>query len=360
VTVSHPGRWTGQEVDDLLSALDHLPAMIAYWDEDCLNRIANLAYVEWFGMTPAEIYGMHIRDLLGPTIYRLNLPYIRGALAGESQLFNRTLVDTHGRTRYTQASYVPHTVGERVEGFFVLVTDISERVRAEAALAESIADSALLQERQRIAADMHDVVVQRLFSASVQLSTLSNELDLAAAQRVNTVIAQIDEAMSTLRGSIQGLTREIAPEQFSADITQVLDNSAVGLAFAPTLTLDGANDLIPPAVRPELLAVLQEALSNVLRHASATAVDVTITSREDEVRLVVTDNGCGIGDTQRSSGLANMRIRAQRLGGSFSATDNDPHGTILDWRVPTVPPHSPAADPTVRQSSLVRPRSSTA
>jgi PAS domain S-box-containing protein len=352
VTVSHPGRWTGREVDDLLSALDHLPAMIAYWDEDCLNRIANAAYVEWFGMSPAEIYGTHIRDLLGPEIYRMNLPYIRGALAGEAQLFNRTLVDTHGRTRYTQASYIPHTLGERVAGFFVLVTDISERVRAEDALAESIAESALLQERQRIAADMHDMVIQRLFAANLQLDSLAEDLEPAASQRVTSVIAQIDEAMSTLRGSINGLTRQMSPERFVDDIAQVLDNSAVGLGFAPTLVLDGAPDLISPAVRPELLAVLQEALSNVVRHASATAVDVTITSRAHEVRLMVTDDGCGIGEPQRSSGLANLRNRARRLGGFFSTADNDPHGTILDWRAPSGTRDSAAASTTVRQPPL--------
>ncbi len=356
----HPGRWTDREVDDLLSALDHLPAMIAYWDKDCLNRIANAAYVEWFDMAPAEMYGMHIRDLLGPTLYQMNLPYIRGALAGEPQLFNRTLVDTYGRTRYTQASYIPHTVGDRVEGFFVLVTDISERVRAEEALAESIANTALLNERQRIAADMHDMVLQSLFVANLQLSALARDLDPASAQRANAVIDQIDEAMSTLRGSISGLTRRIAPEQFLADIRQVVDKSAVGLGFAPTLTIDGPPGLIPPTARPEILAVLQEALSNVTRHASATAVNVTITSLGPEIRLMVTDDGCGIGDVHRSSGLANMEARARQLGGTCSVTNNDPHGTIVDWRVPPISPDSAAAGPTVRQPSPGSARSSTA
>lgn len=358
--VSHPKRWSGREVDDLLSALDHLPAMVAYWDKECRNRIANAAYVEWFGMTPAEIYGMHMRDLAGPTIYQLNLPHIRGALAGEPQLFNRTFVDTHGRTRYAQVSYTPHTIGDSVEGFFALGTDISERVQAEETLAESVANTALLRERQRIAADMHDVVVQSLFAASLELNSLVQELDTAGAQRLSAVIGQIDEAMSTLRGSIKGLTRQIAPEQFLVDIQQVLDRSAIGLGFAPVLTVDGPPSLIPATARPEILAVLQEALSNVIRHASATAVHVTITSLGPEVRLMVADNGCGIGDVTRSSGLANMRFRAQRLGGSCSIANNDPRGTIIVWRAPSVSPDSAAAGPAVRQPSPGGARSSTA
>ena len=335
--------WTGREVDDLLAALDHLPAMVAYWDEHCRNRIANAAYVEWFGMSPAEMHGMHIRDLLGPKIYALNLPYIQGALAGESQLFNRTLVDTQGRTRYTQASYIPHVIDDRVEGFFVLVTDISERVRAETALAESMADTALLHERQRIAADMHDLVVQRLFAAGLELSALTRVLDPARAARIDGVIDEIDEAMSTLRRSIKGLTPQVGPEQLVVDIRQILEKSAAGLGFAPTLTLDGPPGLIPPDVRPEMLAVLQEAISNVIRHASATAVEVTVSSLGPEVRLTVTDDGCGIGEVRRPSGLVNMADRARRLGGSFAISRKDPHGTVVDWRAPAASPEGPAA-----------------
>jgi PAS domain S-box-containing protein len=327
--------------------------MVAYWDKDCRNRMANAAYVEWFGMTPAQIYGMHMRDLAGPTVYQLNIPHIRGVLAGEPQLFHRSFVDTQGQTRYTQVSYTPHTVGDSVEGFFALGTDISKRVRAEEALAESMANAALLRERQRIAADMHDLVVQSLFAAGLQLGALARDLDPARAQQAQAVIGQIDEAMSTLRDSIKGLIRQIAPEQFLADIRQVLDRSAVGLGFAPTLTVDGPPNLIPPTARPEILAVLQEALSNAIRHASATAVHVTITSLGPEVRVTVSDNGCGIGDVQRFSGLDNMRSRAQRLDGTFAITNNDLHGTIVDWRVPCVSPDSAAAaGPAVPQPPL--------
>src|SRR5512141_869073 len=95
----------------LLHALfDRLPAMIAYWDRDLRNVVANDAYIEWFGFTPSRMRGIHIREVLGEAVYALNLPYIQGALAGQEQLFDRTLVDTLGRTRHTQASYVPDVV----------------------------------------------------------------------------------------------------------------------------------------------------------------------------------------------------------------------------------------------------------
>lgn len=123
------------DLDELLTIVDHLPAMVAYWGQDSRNRVANRAYVEWFGVTPERLRGMHISELLGPELYAANLPHIEAALSGVAQQFPRTLVDSHGVTRYTQAEYVPNLVDGVVNGFFVLVTDISERIKKKMALA---------------------------------------------------------------------------------------------------------------------------------------------------------------------------------------------------------------------------------
>lgn len=124
--------------DRVLRALfDKLPAMIAYWDQNARNVTANEAYVEWFGFHPEDMVGLHISELLGPEVYAKNLPYIEGALRGEEQLFERTLVDQSGRTRHTQASYVPDLVEGVVRGFFVLVTDVTPHVEAQRAMDEA-------------------------------------------------------------------------------------------------------------------------------------------------------------------------------------------------------------------------------
>lgn len=121
----------------LRALFDHLPAMIAFWDRDLHNVIANEAYVEWFGFTPEQMRGIHIREVLGEEVYAKNLPFITGALAGEEQLFERTLIDTAGNTRHTQASYVPEIIDGEVQGFFVLVTDVTPRVTAQRAMDEA-------------------------------------------------------------------------------------------------------------------------------------------------------------------------------------------------------------------------------
>ncbi len=120
-------RRLSDSAENLRAVLNALPAMVGYWDKDLRNRMANDAYVEFFGKTPEELRGMHIRELLGPDLYEKNRAYIEGALAGERQLFDREIVTPSGEERFTQASYIPDLVEGEVQGFFALVTDISER-----------------------------------------------------------------------------------------------------------------------------------------------------------------------------------------------------------------------------------------
>lgn len=123
---------------DIQKVLDALPAMVGYWDRDLRNRLANHAYVDFFGRSPDEIQGIHISEMLGEELYEKNLPYMQGALSGEPQLFDREIETPAGEIRYTQASYIPD-LDEHGEarGFFVLVTDITERKRIERELERS-------------------------------------------------------------------------------------------------------------------------------------------------------------------------------------------------------------------------------
>lgn len=121
------GRRLSDSPEGIRAVLDALPALVGYWDRDLRNRMANDAYVEFFGRTPKEIRGMHMREILGPALYEKSRPYVEGALAGERQLFDHQIVIPSGEVRFTQASYIPDLVEGEVHGFFALVTDISER-----------------------------------------------------------------------------------------------------------------------------------------------------------------------------------------------------------------------------------------
>ena len=127
-----------EETRRLRVAFDHVPGMIGYWDRDGYNVTANAAYLDYFGMTPAQIRGRHLRDVIGETVYALNRPFILKVLAGEEQLFERTLIDRHGVARHTQVAYTPDFVDGEVVGYVAQVIDVSVRVAAEQARDEAL------------------------------------------------------------------------------------------------------------------------------------------------------------------------------------------------------------------------------
>jgi PAS domain S-box-containing protein len=117
--------------------VDRIPSMLAYWDSEQRCRFANRACERWFGVSPESLIGKHISELLGP-LYKLNLPYIEGALRGEPQEFEREIPDpAGGPARHSKANYLPDIADGVVRGFFVLVSDVSDIKRAQLALQES-------------------------------------------------------------------------------------------------------------------------------------------------------------------------------------------------------------------------------
>lgn len=148
---SHQPDWQRRFSDSpegIQAMLNALPAMVGYWDNKQRNRMANDAYIEYFGKAPPEVRGMHLRDLLGPELYEKSVPYVEGALAGEAQLFDLAITTPADEVRYTQASFIPDLVEGTVRGFFVLVTDITERRRIEEEVERS---RARLAEAERVA-----------------------------------------------------------------------------------------------------------------------------------------------------------------------------------------------------------------
>ncbi len=121
-----------------------VPGLIAYWDESLRCVYANYAYLEWFGKTPEQMLGMPMRELLGEKLFTKNQPHIQGALRGEPQHFERTLVKPDGSAGYTLIQYIPDMHGGRVKGFFVLVADVSELKNTQVALEEKVRELDIL------------------------------------------------------------------------------------------------------------------------------------------------------------------------------------------------------------------------
>jgi len=140
--------------------VDHIPAMIAYWDKDQRCQFANQAYLEWFGFDPEKLIGKSMLELLGPELHAKNLPYIQGALRGLQQTFERDLkLKSTGELRHTLAKYIPEIEGENVLGFFVLVSDVTElkRTQVKAESEKQKAQEAVKNREEVLAIVSHDL-----------------------------------------------------------------------------------------------------------------------------------------------------------------------------------------------------------
>jgi two-component system, NarL family, sensor histidine kinase DevS len=232
-------------------------------------------------------------------------------------------------------------------GFSDAVVDMVTGFGNQAALTLEVAEHRrdaehmlVLGDRDRIARDLHDLVIQRLFAGALTLqSTLGRVADRPqVGERIQRVVDDLDDTIKVIRSTIYGLQESDRGRGggLRAKLVAATDRAAGSLGFAPALRMTGLLDTDVPAEYAEhLLAVLGEALSNAARHAHARGVDVGVEATGRMLRLRVTDNGRGIDPAvTRRSGLANLRQRAEDLGGSFDVSSNRPGGTTLVWAVP--------------------------
>lgn len=264
------------------------------------------------------------------------------------------------------ALYAPMTVENRASGLLLVLNpadgpDFTERDLAiartfasQAALALDLAEartsadrSELLQERQRIARDLHDLAIQQLFAVGVQLEQVAKKSKRMGdegrqiAKSLNSSISGVELAVSQIREIVQSLRAERDEVALSERLQHEAALSTGGLGFRPSLRLDSALDDVvgDPELADDLVAVVREGLANAAKHAQASAVSVTVTaavSAEEGRHLLanVTDNGRGISArNRRSSGLSNLRARARRHNGWAEILQLEP-GTMISWRVP--------------------------
>lgn len=197
----------------------------------------------------------------------------------------------------------------------------------------------LLEERDRIARDLHDLVIQRLFAVGLSLQeTLRLAPTDPVAQRLDHAITDLDLTIADIRRAIFGLSTAPAGSDLRVGVRDVVDRAAATLKFRPHLRFEGpVRFTVEDDVAADVLAVLTEALSNAARHANPSACTVELSAREG-VRLRVTDDGVGMAEAPaEASGLANMRWRAERHGGRLTVTTAPGAGTQLDWWVPSRP-----------------------
>jgi signal transduction histidine kinase len=256
--------------------------------------------------------------------------------------FGATLYVPLGSGRSTGTLVVARAGGSPVfdDDILPLVQSFADQAAIALQLRKAAADReqlAVLGDRDRIARDLHDLVIQRLFATGMALEGALRGMEPPErADRVRRAVDDLDTTIKEIRTAIFALQDHVTETPgVRSEVLKVCATAAQTLGFEPEVTFGGPVDTVTSMdVTAHLLAVLREALSNAARHAAATRVAVGLTANGESVTLVVTDDGKGLPETGRRSGLSNLAERAATLGGTFTVTSPRGGGTHLCWRVP--------------------------
>jgi signal transduction histidine kinase len=248
----------------------------------------------------------------------------------------------NGSTRVHGVLWVARRRGGPVFGSEEL--DVAAGFANQAALAIELAEArseqqraTMLDERERIAADLHDHVIQQLFAAGLSLQSTAATLGPGGAtDRVLAVVDDLDATIRQIRTSIFQLQQlpHARARGLRALLLDLATDLAPALGFEPALRFSGVLDLVSDDLAEDVVAVVRESLSNVARHAHARTVEVDLDATAQRLTVDVRDDGDGPGPLVRRSGLDNLRRRAERRGGSFDVGAREPSGTELRWAVP--------------------------
>jgi len=221
------------------------------------------------------------------------------------------------------------------EAYVKVVRDITTRLAQQHQLLQAEQHLRMFEDRERIARDLHDIVIQELFAAGMTLhATAARSADPDLVDKLSGVVDSLDRAIHDLRTAIFDLHKPPSTG-LDAEVMRVVAQAQPALGFAPQITFEGPLATVPATVIAQLLPTVREALTNVARHAHATTVQLIITATTDQLHLIVTDNGIGIHTENNSgNGLHNMHQRADTLHGTCNLTNEPTGGTTLQWTVP--------------------------
>lgn len=240
------------------------------------------------------------------------------------------LARRHGRPPFTgsEITALPGFAGQAA-----LALELADRRRD----AEQVI---LLEDRDRIARDLHDLAIQRLFATGMTLQSARRFVEHPeAADRLTRAIDDLDATIKIIRSTIFALREHETSEapKLRNRVVKAVDEAATALGSAPALRMEGLLDTnVPREAADEVIAVIGEALTNVARHARARRAEVAVVAEDGVLAVTVSDDGTGIPRGGARSGLRNLFERAERLGGTMSvhARAEPGSGTVLEWRIP--------------------------
>jgi PAS domain S-box-containing protein len=299
-----------QERSDLnslgLRVADHVTAMLAYWDKDLICRFVNAAYLDWFGKKKEEMIGkITLPDLLGD-LYEKNLPYINGALAGQTQVIERDIATPSGIIRHSLATYIPDITGGVVNGFFVHVADVTSLKQLEK---ELVKGNSIINDQNKRLLNFTNVVSHNLRSYAGNLKQLLALYESESEEKEKaTILGHLKSVAHSFASTVKNLSEVVHVQNLSSVkgeevsvkdyIQKVLQILRAEIASTNAVILNNTTEEARIISNPAYLeSIILNLLSNALRYRSPERpafirIDTIINS--DEVVLKVSDNGLGI------------------------------------------------------------------
>ncbi len=314
------------------------PDAILVVGDDGTISVANQQALELFGYEEADLVGASV-DILVPSPQRQRHVGHRSDYRAQPQV--RRMADRHSRLmgRRSDGSKVPVEIALSpvvVDGTgytMAIIRDITERLNTEREQAVMRLRLAVAEDRDRIARDLHDLVIQRLFATGMRLQASLNDPELLR-KRALGAISELDETIVVLRESIFELTGP--SESLSTMVENLLLRHDVSVQCDVSLHIDEAIDSLPRSLGEQLIPIINEALSNVVRHARAASVEVVVGVPDGTtVSVRIIDDGIGLDpEAVPGFGLTNLRQRAEQFGGVLEVRRLADGGTDLEWTVP--------------------------
>jgi PAS domain S-box-containing protein len=320
--------------------LEHAPDGVIVVEADGTIVYANSSMYDLVGTT-SSLVGMKVEQLVPDAIRghhaRLRADYsvvpTQRPMGAATEL---TLRRADGSELPVEISLSPFDDGAL--HVVAAVRDVTERRQNERRLAAANQQIALLDERERIGRDLHDVVLQRLYGTGLNVQAIGLRVDEPTRAKLDGVIDEIDRIIAEVRTIVFTLGNSGHRGALGQDLADVVAQASRVLGFTPALLMDGpVESVLGDEMRTEMIASMREALGNVARHANATTVDLAIAVDGDHVVMTVSDDGVGPPVTDgpmAGNGLVNLQARAKLLGGRCSLMPGPTGGALLTWTVP--------------------------
>ncbi len=314
-----------------------LPVCIFYTDANQRYRFVNKTCEVWFGRSRDQILGRYNHEILGEAAYQTVELYIKQVLEGQIVTYEAELSYSSG-TKHISATYIPDfDRNAEVRGYYGLITDVSEQRNAALRERKRAEEASILEERNRMAREIHDTLAQSFTGILVQLGAASQVLndDLEATQaHLETIDELARIGLAEARRSVTALRPQLLEE---GDLDSALHRLATQMRAAADTALiyeiRGTAYPLPAEVENNLLRIGQEALTNAIKYADANKIWVELVYEATQCRLHIKDDGRGFGvggiPVTGCFGLLGMSERAERIGAQLTIQSQPGQGTEI-------------------------------